>query len=108
MDAQGRANHIEDFLVTYKEGQWFGWSDSKNKTYENLITHDGTDKPSEEVVNSGLKAMQDNFDSYNYKTLRERLYPSWGEQLDYIYHHGIDKWKTDIVDKVKNKIPKPS
>ena len=27
----GRANHIEDYLVTVRTGQWFGWSDSKNK-----------------------------------------------------------------------------
>ena len=36
------------------------------------------------------------------------IYPSIGEQLDYIYHHGIDKWKTDIIDPVKAKYPKPS
>ena len=35
------------------------------------------------------------------------IYPSIGEQLDYIYHNGIDKWKTDIVDPVKAKYPKP-
>ncbi len=38
----------------------------------------------------------------------EGIYPSIGEQLDYIYHHGIDKWKTDVVDPVKKKYPKPS
>jgi len=37
----------------------------------------------------------------------EGIYPSIGEQLDYIYHNGIDKWKTDIVDPVKKKYPKP-
>ena len=30
-----------------------------------------------------------------------------GAQLDYIYHNGLDKWKTDIVDPVKAKYPKP-
>tara|TARA_X000001036_G_C20510705_1_gene737952 strand:+ start:313 stop:684 length:372 start_codon:yes stop_codon:yes gene_type:complete len=38
----------------------------------------------------------------------EGIYPSIGEQLDYIYHNGIEKWKTDIVDPVKAKYPKPS
>ena len=38
----------------------------------------------------------------------DTIYPDWGTQLDYIYHHGIDKWKTDIVDPVKAKYPKPS
>ena len=39
---------------------------------------------------------------------RRTEYPDWGTQLDYIYHNGIDKWKTDIVDPVKTKYPKPS
>ena len=43
-----------------------------------------------------------------YKEDRRRAYPDFGTQLDYIYHNGIDKWKTDIVDPVKNKYPKPS
>ena len=43
-----------------------------------------------------------------YKDDRKLEYPDWGTQLDYIYHNGIDKWKTDIVDPVKPKYPKPS
>ena len=43
-----------------------------------------------------------------YKANRAEEYPDWGTQLDYIYHNGIDKWKTDIVDPVKAKYPKPS
>ena len=42
-----------------------------------------------------------------YKQQRANEYPDWGTQLDYIYHNGIDKWKTDIVDPVKAKYPKP-
>ena len=42
-----------------------------------------------------------------YKEDRAREYPDWQTQFDYIYHNGIDKWKTDIVDAVKNKYPKP-
>ena len=43
-----------------------------------------------------------------YQHDRRRSYPAMGTQLDYIYHNGIDKWKTDIVDPIKNKYPKPS
>ena len=42
-----------------------------------------------------------------YKEDRKLEYPDYGTQLDYIYHNGIDKWKTDIVDPVKAKYPKP-
>ena len=30
-----------------------------------------------------------------------------GDQLDYIFHNGLAKWKSDIVQPVKDKFPKP-
>ena len=42
-----------------------------------------------------------------YKHDRASAYPSYADQLDYIFHHGIEKWKTDIVQPVKDKFPKP-
>ena len=46
-------------------------------------------------------------DKLIYKEQRAMAYPDWGIQLDYIYHNGIEKWKTDMVDPVKAKYPKP-
>ena len=43
----------------------------------------------------------------NYKHQRYQAYPDWTILLDYIYHNGIDKWKTDLVDPIKQKYPKP-
>ena len=40
-----------------------------------------------------------------YKELRAAEYPSVVDQLDKIYHTGIDGWKTDIK-VVKDKYPK--
>lgn len=37
---------------------------------------------------------------------RKEAYGTVGEQLDMIYHHGIDIWKLHIED-VKARIPKP-
>ena len=48
------------------------------------------------------------FNNEEYARNRATEYPDWGTQLDYIYHNGLDKWKTDIVDPVKAKYPKPS
>ena len=47
MDLKNRPDHIEDYLITVRTGQWFGWSDSSNKIYANLIVLDGGAKPTE-------------------------------------------------------------
>ena len=62
MDINGRENHIEDYLVTVRLGQWFGWSDSKNKIYKNLIVYDGGSKPTEQECNNGLATLQTIYD----------------------------------------------
>ena len=38
--------------------------------------------------------------------LRKKAYPSWQDQLDYIYHNGVDGWKTSIITPIKEKYPK--
>ena len=63
MDRNGRPDHIEDYLVTVRTGQWFGWSDDTNKVYANLIVHDGGAKPSESDCTNGLTALQNAFDT---------------------------------------------
>jgi hypothetical protein len=42
-----------------------------------------------------------------YKEARLEAYPSYGEQLDYIYHNGLEAWKTDIIQPIKEAHPKP-
>jgi len=59
-----RPEHIEDYLVQLHTGQWFGWSDAKNKVYVNLIIHDGSKtKPSEQECIDGLAQLQANYDT---------------------------------------------
>ena len=107
MDINGRADHIEDYLITVRTGQWFGWSNSKNKIYANLIVHDGGSKPSESDCTNGLKTLQDAWDLENdsYKSKRRDEYPSVVDQLDLIFHSGIDAWKAKIKE-TKDKYPK--
>ena len=38
--------------------------------------------------------------------LRKKAYPTWQAQLDYIYHNGVEGWKTDIITPIKEKYPK--
>ena len=107
MDIKGRPDHIEDYLATVRTGFWFGWSDSKNKIYANLIVHDGGSKPTETECTNGLKALQDAWDLENdsYKSKRRAEYPNTEDQLDDIYHNGIDGWKATIK-AIKDKYPK--
>ena len=44
----------------------------------------------------------------DYKIKRQMAYPSIGDQLDFIFHHGLEKWKTDVIKPVKDAHPKPS
>ena len=119
-----RPSHIEDYLVTVRDGQWFGWSDSKDKVYANLIVHDGGSKPSESDCTNGLAALQAAWDLENasYKSQR-RLgvgstsgYPLIELQLDQLYHDMTDgklgagattgSWYVGITS-VKTAFPKP-
>jgi len=107
-----RPTHIEDYLITVRTGQWFGWSDSKNKVYANLIVHDGGSKPTEKQCTDGLKALQDAWDLENdsYKSQRKAEYPDWQTQMDQQYWdsvNGTTTWK-DAIAKIKSDYPKPS
>ena len=94
MDINNRANHIEDYLVQLHTGQWFGWSDVNNKIYANLIIlDDSKNKPTEQACTDGLATLQSNFDNKEYQRDRANEYPSIVDQLDDIYHNGIDAWK---------------
>ena len=119
-----RPSHIEDYLVTVRDGQWFGWSNPKDKVYSHLIVNDGGSKPSESDCTNGLAAMQAAWDLENdsYKSQR-RLgvgstsgYPLIELQLDQLYHDMTDgklgagattgSWYVGITS-VKTAFPKP-
>tara|TARA_R110000796_G_scaffold249195_2_gene376726 strand:+ start:690 stop:1085 length:396 start_codon:yes stop_codon:yes gene_type:complete len=57
----------------------------------------------------GGEAVQynDDGDAIGWQDTGEDGYPPIGEQLDYIYHNGVDAWKTNMIDPVKARFPKP-
>ena len=103
-----KPNHIEDWLVRHRTGQWFGWTDPFNKIYANLVVYDGGSKPTESECTNGLTALISAWDLENdsYKSKRRAEYPPIEEQLDKIYHSGVNAWKADIK-AIKDKYPKP-
>ena len=73
-DITGRPDHIEDVLVKLHKGQWFGWSDSKDKVYENIVIHDDQYSiPSKASLESGLVQAQDDFDWQDVRRKRNAL-----------------------------------
>lgn len=51
-------------------------------------------------------AVQAYIDANAYKEQRQQAYPSIPDQLDLIYHQGIDAWKA-AIEAVKQEYPKP-
>ena len=89
-----RPEHIEKYLITVRAGQWFGWTDSSNKIYANLIVHDGGSKPTEKECTDGLAALQAEWDEEQKEYKIQRItgigdtsgYPNIRAQLDQLYH----------------------
>jgi predicted lipoprotein len=50
-------------------------------------------------------AVQAYIDAHAYKEKRQKEYPPMAEQLDMIFHNGINAWKEQI-QAVKDKYPK--
>ena len=57
-----KPEHIEDVLVTLHSGQWFGWADSKNKVYANLVIYSADAKPTKATLTTKLTELQTAYD----------------------------------------------
>ena len=102
----GKFDHIEDVLVGLHSGQWFGWSDSKNKIYANLVIHNADyDKPTEKSLTDALARQQSDFDTQEYARKRQAEYPT----IEECVHAILDDDLTALQEKrqaVKTKYPK--
>ena len=64
------------------------------------------DHPTQEEVDAERAILQTEWNAQDYARNRKDEYPDLAEQLDYIYHNGIIKWKSDMIKPVKDKYPK--
>ena len=85
-------SEIEDAKPLYKQ------VDNERSEFESA----DYDQAIEDLAQAKLDE-QDN----GYKRARQMAYPSIEDQLDEIFHNGIDSWK-EIIQKVKDDNPKPS
>tara|TARA_R100001082_G_scaffold109741_1_gene87635 strand:- start:1236 stop:1538 length:303 start_codon:yes stop_codon:yes gene_type:complete len=74
----------------------------------NQITwHDGNPtKITNKQITDKQAELQTVYDNNKYQRDRAAAYPSIEDQLDSLYHNGIDGWKVTIK-AIKDKYPKP-
>ena len=63
-------------------------------------------QPTEAEISAEVARLQAEYDNNEYQRQRAQAYPSIADQLDTIYHEGIDAWKATIA-AVKQEYPKP-
>ena len=68
--------------------------------------HNGTTPISKEDIVKEIAHLEYLDEVNQYQNNRSKEYPELAEQLDYIYHNGIDAWKATIKT-TKDKYPKP-
>jgi hypothetical protein len=77
--------------------------------YPNVVSVDDTAGAKDANGNSvtiDMDAVNAWVDPDAYKKLRASAYPPITDQLDTIYHEGIDAWKA-VITAVKEEYPKP-
>ena len=62
-------------------------------------------KPTEQEIEIKIAELKYQEEINEYQEKRKSEYPDWGDQLDQIYHSGIDIWKANIKI-IKDKYPK--
>ena len=77
-----------------------------NEDFNQITWHDGnpTNITNEEILAKQAE-LQTAYDAKEYQRDRANEYPSIADQLDDIYHNGIDAWKATIK-VTKDKYPK--
>ena len=67
--------------------------------------HNDTAEISKADIKTKMAELQTAYDNNAYQRSRATEYPSMADQLDDIYHNGVDAWKATIKT-VKDKYPK--
>jgi len=85
--------------------QW----DLNGDEYEGIVWKDTEQTmPTKEEVLAEVEVIKNEYIEKEYQRNRQAAYAPLAEQLDYIYHNGIEAWKTDMINPVKTKYPKGS
>ena len=77
----------------------------KNNDIDNIEWLNGTTPISKADIEAKMAELKTAYDNNEYQRNRAKEYPSMEDQLDDIYHNGIDAWKATIKT-IKDKYPK--
>ena len=70
-----------------------------------FLKANGDTEPSDSAIDAKLAELKTAYDNNKYQRDRAAEYPSVVDQLDLIYHSGVDAWKAKIKE-TKDKYPK--
>ena len=87
-------------LLSLKPGAEWTMKDGVLKWLDSKQT-----EPTESEINAEIARLDTLYTNEKYKRDRSAEYPSIADQLDDIYHNGIDAWKATIKN-TKDKYPK--
>jgi hypothetical protein len=80
-----KSNDLDNFQIEYFEGT--------------------KEIPRDDIIKK-VKELEAEYDANEYQRDRAVAYPSIPDQLDKLYHEGLDAWKA-LVKQTKDKFPKP-
>ena len=94
---------ITEALISLKpEAEWA----VRGGNYSDIVWLDKSQtKPTEQEIEEKIAELNYQGEINVYQEKRKLEYPDWGDQLDKIYHSGIDALKADIK-VIKDKYPK--
>ena len=76
-----------------------------NFTYDDIEWQDSRPKPSKAEIEDEVARLEAEYDANQYQRDRATDYPTWQEQMDLIYHSGVEGLKAELK-KTKDKYPK--
>jgi len=82
------------------------WEDSHSSVWREIVSRFGQSEYDDEAKRTKhMATLKAEWEAKKYQRDRATAYPSMADQLDDIYHNGVDEWKKTIK-AVKDKYPK--
>ncbi len=101
LEGVGFGEHEDEVVITTLDGE-FDPAYEYSYDADTLVATKGALKVVDPAVEQQLL---DDYNQNKYKDDRANAYPNIKDQLDKIYHEGIDAWKADI-QAIKDRYPK--